>query len=79
VRLVLRRSLVLVVAGTLIGLVGSLAVTRVLGSLLFEVTPTDPAALAGAATLLLVVALVASYLPARRATRVGPLVALRAD
>jgi putative ABC transport system permease protein len=62
-----------------IGLVGSLAVTRVLGSLLFEVRPTDPAALAGAATLLLVVALAASYLPARRATRVDPLVALRAD
>jgi putative ABC transport system permease protein len=79
VRLVIKRSLVLVGAGTVIGLVGSLAVTRVLGSLLFEVKPTDPAALAGAAMLLLVVALVASYLPARRATRVDPLVALRAD
>jgi putative ABC transport system permease protein len=79
VRLVLRRSLVLVVVGTAIGLAGSLAVTRVLGSLLFEVKPTDPAAFAGAATLLLMVALVASYVPARRATRVDPLVALRND
>jgi putative ABC transport system permease protein len=79
VRLVLSRSLVLVGVGTVLGLVGSLAVTRVLGSLLFEVRPTDPAALAAAAALLLAVALVASYLPARRATRVDPLVALRAD
>lgn len=79
VRLVLRRSLVLVGLGTVIGLAGSLAVTRVLGSLLFEVTPTDPAALAGAAALLLAVAMLASYVPARRATLVDPLVALRAD
>ncbi len=76
-RLVLGRSLVLVGAGTLIGLTGSLAVTRVLGSLLFEVKPTDPAALGAAAGLLVAVAMLASYVPARRATRVDPLVALR--
>jgi ABC-type antimicrobial peptide transport system permease subunit len=71
--------MVLVTAGTVIGLAGSLAVTRVLGSLLFEVRPTDPTALAAAAGLLVAVALLASYIPARRATRVDPLVALRAD
>jgi putative ABC transport system permease protein len=79
VGLVLRRSMLLVGAGTLIGLVGSAAVTRVLGSLLFEVRPTDPAALAAAAGVLIAVALLATYVPARRATRVDPLVALRAD
>ena len=79
VRLVLERSLLLVGAGTLIGLVGSLAVTRVLGSLLFEVRPTDPAALSAAAAVLVAVAFLATYLPARRATRVDPVVALRAD
>jgi putative ABC transport system permease protein len=71
--------MLLVGAGTLIGLVGSAAVTRVLGSLLFEVRPTDPAALAAAAGVLIAVALLATYVPARRATRVDPLVALRAD
>jgi putative ABC transport system permease protein len=79
VRLVLRRSLVLVAAGTAIGLAGSLAVTRVLGSLLFEVRPTDPAAFAAAASVLVTVALLASYLPARRATRVDPIVVLRTE
>jgi putative ABC transport system permease protein len=79
VRLVLRRSMLLVGAGTLVGLIGSVAVTRVLGSLLFEVRPTDPAALVAAAGVLLAVALLASYIPARRATRVDPLVALRTD
>jgi len=79
VRLVLRGSMVLVGAGTIIGIAGSLAVTRVLGSLLFEVRPTDPAAFAAAAAVLVTVAALASYIPARRATRVDPLVALRAD
>ncbi|MFN2567434.1 MAG: ADOP family duplicated permease [Gemmatimonadaceae bacterium] len=79
VRLILRGSMILVGAGTIIGVVGSLAVTRVLGSLLFEVRPSDPAALAAAAGMLVTVALFASYVPARRATRVDPTVALRAD
>ena len=79
VRLVVRRAIMLVGVGTAVGLFGSLAVTRVLASLLFEVRPTDPVAFASAAGMLMVVALLASYLPARRATRVDPLVALRAD
>jgi putative ABC transport system permease protein len=52
-------------------------VTRLLGSILFGVRPTDPVTLSAVAVLLLIVALLACYLPARRATRVDPLVALR--
>jgi putative ABC transport system permease protein len=79
VRLVLRGSMTLVGAGTLAGLAGALLLTRVLGSLLFEVRPTDPPALAAAAGVLVTVALLASYIPARRATRVDPMAALRAE
>jgi putative ABC transport system permease protein len=79
VRLVLGGSMTLVGAGTIIGLAGSVAVTRVLGSLLFEVRPTDPTALAAAAGMLVSVALLASYIPARRATKVDPIAALRTE
>ena len=65
--------------GILVGLAGSLAATRVVAALLYEVSPTDPLTLGGTAALLAVVALLACYWPARRATRVDPLVALRAD
>jgi ABC-type antimicrobial peptide transport system permease subunit len=64
-------------AGVVIGLGLALAVSRVLTSLLFEVKPRDPATLGLAAGLVLVVTLAASYLPARRASRVDPMVALR--
>jgi ABC-type antimicrobial peptide transport system permease subunit len=76
---VLRRGLLLVGAGVLAGVIGAVAFTRVLGSLLYEVSATDPAVFAGIVALLGVVGVAASYAPARRATRVDPAVALRAE
>ena len=63
--------------GVALGLLCALGLTRVLRSMLFEVTPTDPVTLGTVAFLLLAVALVATLLPARRATKVDPMVALR--
>jgi ABC-type antimicrobial peptide transport system permease subunit len=60
------------------GLVGALLVSRLMGSLLFEVSPTDPLTLAGACAVLLAVSVVAAYVPAWRATRIDPREALRA-
>jgi putative ABC transport system permease protein len=76
-RMVLRRTLALTAAGVALGTAGALTVTRVLGKLLFDVKPTDPATFLGVALLLAAVALCAGLPPARRATRVDPLVALR--
>jgi predicted lysophospholipase L1 biosynthesis ABC-type transport system permease subunit len=67
------------IAGTIFGLLGSLALTRVLSSLLFEVRPFDPVTYAAAAITILGVAVAASALPARRATRVDPVIALRGE
>ncbi len=77
--LVLRQGMAPVAAGLAVGLVGALAATRVLGALLFEVRATDPVTYAAVIALLAGVALAASYLPARRAARGDPLVALRAE
>ena len=74
---VIGRSAALVLIGVAIGLAGAFGVTRVLQSLLFEVKPTDAATFGAISALLILTALVASYLPAKRATAVDPLVALR--
>ena len=75
--LVLKESLVLVLIGVGVGLPVVLYVVRFAKSLLFELSPTDPLSLVGASLVLLVVAMFAGYLPARRATKVDPLEALR--
>jgi putative ABC transport system permease protein len=75
--LVLGQSLVLTVAGVFLGLAGSLLVSRVISGLLFNVRPTDPATFAIVAAFLAAVAALASLLPAGRASRVDPMVALR--
>ncbi|MBP6702196.1 MAG: ABC transporter permease [Vicinamibacteria bacterium] len=77
--LVLRQGLTLSVLGVTLGLAIGLAGSRVLSSALFETPPTDPAVFGLAAVILIAVAAVASWLPARRASRVDPLVALRRD
>jgi putative ABC transport system permease protein len=77
VRLVLRQGLGLALTGTAIGLGGALAATRLLTRLIPEAQPGDPLTLAGVCALLIGVALAATYVPARRASRVDPTVALR--
>jgi ABC-type antimicrobial peptide transport system permease subunit len=78
-RLVLGRALRIVAVGLVIGLVGAVGVTRVLQTFLFGVTPTDPIAFAAVTLLLLAVGVLAAWLPARRATRIDPSAALRAE
>jgi len=79
VRLFLREGALLSAAGVVAGLAGAVAAARALTSLVFGITTTDPATFAGVAAALAVVALAASYVPARRAARVDPAVALRTD
>jgi predicted permease len=76
-RMVVWRGMRLTLIGVALGLAAALALTRVLKNLLFEVSATDPATFTIIAMLLIVVALIASYIPARRATKVDPLQALR--
>jgi putative ABC transport system permease protein len=76
-KLIVSQGLILVVIGTGVGLMLSLAFTRVLQTLLFDVSATDPLAFGAIIALLMLVGLLACYLPARRATKVDPLVALR--
>jgi putative ABC transport system permease protein len=79
VRLVLRQGLTLVLAGLLIGAAAAFAVTRLFSGLLFGVAPTDAVTFAFVSVFLVSVAVVACALPARRATRVDPVVALRGE
>jgi putative ABC transport system permease protein len=78
-RMVLRQGLRLTAIGLGIGLLGSLALSRALSSQLYEISPADPITIVAVSTLLLVVALLACYFPARRATKVDPMVALRCE
>ena len=76
---VIREGLTLAVAGVGLGLLGTLAVTRVLEGLLFEVTPTDPITIGAVSVLLVTVAGLAAYVPAGKATTVDPMAALRVE
>lgn len=76
---VLRRALSVIALGGAVGLIGALASSRVLAGQLFQVRPADPVSLGAACLLLGLVALAAAYLPARRATRVDPAIALRSE
>jgi len=78
-RMVMRDGLVVALGGLAAGFAGALVVTRTLATLLFGVTPTDALSFATASAALLLITLVASYLPARRAARVDPMVVLRAE
>jgi putative ABC transport system permease protein len=78
-RLIVGHGFTLTVTALVLGVVGSLATTQVLRAYLFEVGPRDPLVLSAVGLVLVATALVASYLPARRATRVDPMVALRSE
>jgi putative ABC transport system permease protein len=78
-RMVMREGLSMVVIGVAAGLVAAIALTRLLGGLLYGVSPTDPLALAAVAALFALVAALACYVPARRATRVDPVNAMRSE
>jgi ABC-type antimicrobial peptide transport system permease subunit len=78
-RLVLGRGLVLVGVGLALGIAAALSVTHLLANLLFSISPVDPATFIGVPLLLGVMAIAASYIPAFRATRIDPAIALRGE
>jgi ABC-type lipoprotein release transport system permease subunit len=77
--MILRQGMTLALAGVAVGVTAALALTRLMQSLLYQVTATDPVTYVAVPLALLAVTLVASYLPALRATRVSPTVALRME
>jgi ABC-type antimicrobial peptide transport system permease subunit len=79
VRLIVGQGMALALAGAVLGVVGAFGSARLMQSLLFSVSPRDPLTFAAVPLVLIAVALVACYLPARRAMRVDPLVALRSE
>jgi putative ABC transport system permease protein len=78
-KLVVRQGMMLALIGAIVGLAGALALTRVMSSLLFGVTERDPITFVAVAALLIVVAFISCFVPAHRATRVDPLIALRCE
>jgi putative ABC transport system permease protein len=78
-KMIIRQGMVLVLVGVGIGLACAVALTRIMSNFLFDITVTDPATYVFIALLLTAVSLVACYIPARRATRVDPMIALRYD
>jgi ABC-type antimicrobial peptide transport system permease subunit len=78
-RLFVRHGLALSGIGTICGVAAALALTRLMGSMLFEVSPADPLTYAAASSALTIAALLGSYLPARRAARVDPVEAIRTE
>ncbi|HEX5888454.1 MAG TPA: FtsX-like permease family protein, partial [Pyrinomonadaceae bacterium] len=78
-RLVIRQGMTMALIGLVVGLIGAFAMSRVIAGLLYGVSPKDPLTFAGVSIVLLAVALLACLLPARRATRVNPIVALRSE
>jgi predicted permease len=78
-RLVVRQGMVLALCGVMIGLIAALALSRLISGLLFGVRPSDPFTFAAIALLLCAVAMVASYIPARRAARIDPMISLRSE
>ena len=77
--MILQQGLVKAVIGLVVGLISAALLSRTITSLLFQVQPSDPVAYVGVGLVLLLVALLASYLPARRAAKIDPMVALRTE
>ena len=76
-RMILGQGMMLTIAGLIAGLLGAFGLTRLMATMLFGVKPTDPATFAGVALLLTAVALVACYIPGKRATKIDPVDSLR--